>query len=156
MSTFIGEYQAKLDAKGRLSVPAAFLRRLSPDDLSQGFVLKEDLFERCLALYPMAEWQRQTQLVLDRADPFTRAHAQFSRAFGKGAVEVTADAAGRVLVPRRLVDFAGIEKEVVVAGNGPVIEIWSAEGYRQMWEQAPAFEDLARAALADARKTDER
>ncbi len=128
MITFIGDYTVKLDAKGRLSFPAAFKRQMK-EMTSDGFVLKRDVFEKCLILYPMEEWERQNAMIRARTNTYNKEHAKFLRMFYSGTAEVTLDANSRMLIPRRLLDYAEIGDELVLAGQSGRIELWSGETY---------------------------
>lgn len=129
MTTFIGDYSVKLDSKGRLSFPAAFKKQMK-EAASEGFVLKKDVFEKCLILYPMEEWERQNTMIRERTNPYNKEHARFLRMFYAGTAELNLDASNRMLVPRRLLDHAGIEDEVVMAGQSGRIEIWPSDMYQ--------------------------
>jgi MraZ protein len=128
MINFIGDYTVKLDPKGRLSFPAAFKKQIR-EAAQDGFVLKRDVFENCLILYPMEEWERQNRIIRARTNPYNKEHARFLRMFFSGTAEVTLDANNRMLIPRRLLDYASITNEVVMAGQSGRIEIWSSEVY---------------------------
>jgi MraZ protein len=80
MITYIGDYTVKLDSKGRLSFPAAFKKQMK-DASSEGFVLKRDVFEKCLILYPMEEWERQNAMISEKTNPYNKEHAKFLRMF---------------------------------------------------------------------------
>jgi MraZ protein len=144
MITFVGEYTIRIDAKGRLVLPSAFKKQVGGAPLSDSFILKEDMYEKCLVLYPAAEWERQNQIIRSRLNPFDKQHNQFLRSFSKGAIEVTLDSVNRLLVPKRLMEFANIDKDVVLSGQDGKIEIWSSESYQKLWESAPDFEELAK------------
>lgn len=128
MINYIGDYTVRLDSKGRLSFPAAFKKQMK-EASSDGFVLKSDVFEKCLILYPMVEWERQAAMIREKTNPYNKEHARFLRMFYAGTAEVTLDANNRMLVPRRLLDHAGISEEVVLAGQTGRIELWPAETY---------------------------
>ncbi len=128
MTTFIGDYTVKIDSKGRLSFPAAFMRQMK-EASSDGFVLKRDVFEKCLILYPMEEWDRQNTMIREKTNPYNKEHAKFLRMFFAGTAEVTLDGNNRMLVPKRLLEHAGIKSEVVLAGQSGKIEIWDAGAY---------------------------
>lgn len=147
MATFIGEYNVKIDTKGRFVVPVAFMRQLDKDSADECFILKEDLFEKCLCIYPYSEWDRQNSIIREKINPFERQHNQFLRSFSKGAVEVSLDSTNRILIPKRLMDYAQIRKDIVLSGQDGKIEIWSAESYEQHWDNAPDFESLAKNVL---------
>jgi len=128
MINFIGDYTVRLDSKGRLSFPAAFKKQIR-EAAQEGFVLKRDVFENCLIMYPMEEWERQNKIIRSRTNPYNKEHARFLRMFFSGTAEVSLDANNRMLIPRRLLDYAGISDEVVMAGQSGKIEIWSSEQY---------------------------
>jgi len=78
MISFIGDYTCRLDSKGRITLPSAFKRQMK-DDVKDGFVLKRDVFEKCLILYPMKEWDRQNQIIRSKTNPYNKEHASFLR-----------------------------------------------------------------------------
>lgn len=113
----IGEYQHTIDEKKRLAIPAK-LRK----ELGKGAVLTRGL-DNCLALYPLKEWEK----LADKLNQLPAGQAEtrgLARAIMSGAVEVEFDALGRILVPDYLKQYAGIEKNVVIAGVFKNIEIW--------------------------------
>ena len=128
MITYIGDYTVRLDSKGRLSFPSAFKKQMK-DASSEGFVLKRDIFEKCLILYPMEEWVRQNAMITERTNPYNKEHAKFLRMFYAGTAELILDASNRMLVPKRLLDHAGISDEVVLAGQAGRIELWPSDTY---------------------------
>ena len=128
MITFIGDYTVRLDPKGRLSFPAAFKKQIR-EALQDGFVLKRDVFENCLIMYPMVEWERQNKIIRARTNPYNKEHARFLRMFFSGTAEVSLDANNRMLIPKRLLEYANIKSEVVLAGQSGKIEIWASETY---------------------------
>jgi len=139
MTIFIGDYTVKLDSKGRLSFPAAFKRQMK-EASSAGFVLKQDIFEKCLILYPMEEWERQNAIIREKTNPYNKEHAKFLRMFYAGTAELALDANNRMLVPKRLLDYAGIGDEVVLAGQSGRIELWASDMYTGV---SSADEDFA-------------
>ncbi len=149
MITFIGDYTVKLDSKGRLSFPAAFKRQIR-EAAQEGFVLKRDVFENCLILYPMEEWERQNKIIRARTNPYNKEHARFLRMFFSGTAEVSLDANNRMLIPRRLLDFAGIGDEVVMAGQSGKIEIWASDRYTGVSEADEDFAAMAEKILGGA------
>lgn len=128
MITFIGDYSCRLDEKGRVLLPSAFIRQMATN-MQERFVLKKDIFESCLVLYPINEWERQNQLLKQQTNPFNREHNKFLRGFSKGTAELTLDASNRLLIPRRLLDEIGADREIVIAGQLGRIEIWTKEAY---------------------------
>lgn len=142
MITFIGDYNCKLDSKGRLALPAAFRKQMAAE-LADGFVVKRDVYDKCLVLYPMKEWERQNQLIRSKTNPFNREHNRFLRMFFSGTAEVQSDAAQRILLPKRLLEYAGIENEAVLAGQYGKIEIWSPVDYESFTKADDEFASLA-------------
>lgn len=131
MVTFIGEYTCKLDSKGRVIFPAAFKKQLSGSN-TERFVVKKDIFESCLILYPNDEWERQVRIVRKKTNPYKKEHSMFLRRFFKGVAELILDASNRILIPKRLLDEVGAEKELIMAGQFGRIEIWPREKYEQI------------------------
>ncbi len=142
MITFIGDYTVKLDAKGRLSFPAAFKRQIK-EGLNAGFVLKRDVFEKCLILYPMEEWDRQNAMIRARTNTYNKEHAKFLRMFYSGTAEVTLDSNSRMLIPKRLLEYAEIGDELVLAGQSGRIELWSGDKYTGVSTTDDDFEAMA-------------
>lgn len=142
MTTFIGDYTAKVDSKGRLTFPSALKKQMeSTSDFH--FVVKKDIFEKCLVLYPMEEWERQNSLIRSRINPYNKEHNKFLRNFYKGTAEVVLDGNNRLLIPKRLLDLVEITKDVVLAGQDGKIELWDKQLYDQVDEPEDDFANLA-------------
>ena len=135
MAGFVGDFQCKVDAKGRISFPSALKKQM--DASSDGrFVLKKDLFEACLVLYPIEEWERKSEQLRRKLNPYNKKHNQFLRNFFKGSAEVMLDGNGRLLLSRRLMEQVDIAQEVVLAGQYDKIEVWAADQYEAI-DDAP-------------------
>ncbi|WP_101447527.1 division/cell wall cluster transcriptional repressor MraZ [Aquimarina sp. MAR_2010_214] len=142
MVNLIGTYECKADAKGRLMMPVAFKKQLSPV-LQDGFVLKRAVFQSCLELYPMEEWNLLMQK-MNKLNRFKKKNNDFIRKFTAGVKVVEIDAAGRLLIPKDLVDFAGITKDLVLSSAVNIIEIWDKDQYEKAIDDAAVdFADLA-------------
>ncbi|OBX22474.1 MULTISPECIES: division/cell wall cluster transcriptional repressor MraZ [Bizionia] len=142
MSSLIGTYECKVDAKGRLMLPAALKKQLAPA-LQNGFVLKRAVFQSCLELYPMAEWEALMQKV-NKLNRFKKKNNDFIRRFTAGVKIIEVDATGRLLIPKDLVAFADISKEIVMSSAINIIEIWDKDKYEQAIDDATGdFADLA-------------
>jgi MraZ protein len=129
MITFIGEYSAKLDDKGRVVFPAPF-KSLMPSDGDMRFVIKKDIFEDCLEMYTFEEWERQSQEVKSKLNFFNRSHASFWREYMRDRAIVEPDSKlGRISIPRKLLESIGVTKEIVFSGSDYKIEIWAKEKY---------------------------
>lgn len=142
MNSLIGTYECKVDAKGRLMLPSAIKKQLSPI-LQNGFVLKRSVFQPCLELYPMTEWELLMQKV-NGLNRFRKKNNDFIRRFTAGVKMIEVDAAGRLLIPKDLIVFSGINKDAVVSSAINIIEIWDKVKYEQAIDDATLdFSDLA-------------
>jgi MraZ protein len=142
MATFIGDYTCKADVKGRVILPMAFKKQM-PADARDQFVVRKDIFENCLVLYSIEDWNRQLEKIRKRMNPYNREHNKFLRNFFKGTAELSLDRNNRMLVPRRLMDLIGAERDVVLAGQDGRIEIWAADAYNKIDMPADEFANLA-------------
>jgi len=121
---------------------AALKKQLDPV-ISKGFVLKRSVFQPCLELYPMQEWEGVMQQ-MNRLNRFVKKNNDFIRRFTAGVKYVELDASGRLLVPKDLLVFSGITKEVVVSSAINIIEIWDKDRYEQAIDEATVdFAELA-------------
>ncbi len=142
MHSLIGTYNCKVDAKGRMMIPAGMKKQLMPI-LESGFVLRRSVFQKCLELYPMAEWQLLMQK-MNKLNRFKKKNNDFIRRFSAGARVVEVDANGRLLIPKDLTLFASISKDVVISPSINIIEIWDKTLYEQVIDDAALdFADLA-------------
>lgn len=129
MVTFIGEYSAKIDDKGRVVMPSA-LKSAMPADSDMRFVIKKDIFEDCLEMYTFDEWQRRSEEVKSKLDLFNREHAIFWREYMRNRAIVEPDGKiGRISIPKKLLESIGVTKEVVFSGNDYKIEIWAKDKF---------------------------
>jgi MraZ protein len=142
MATFIGDYACKVDVKGRIILPMAFKKQM-PADARDQFVVRRDIFENCLVLYSVEDWNRQLEKIRERMNPYNREHNMFLRNFFKGTAELTLDNSNRMLIPKRLLELIGATRDVVLAGQDGRIEIWSAEAYEKLDLPADEFASLA-------------
>ena len=142
MINFIGDFPCKLDAKGRLSLPAAFKKQMLAVG-QENFVVKKDIFEKCLVLYPMKEWQEQVEHLKEKINPYNREHSKFLREFHRGKAELSLDSSGRVLIPKRLLEIISAGKELILAGLDSKIEIWTKEAYENAETNEDDFAALA-------------
>ena len=142
MVTFIGDYPCRLDSKGRVLLPSAFRKLLNGGSESR-CVLRKNLYEKCLDLYSISEWEKQTEMVRAKVNPFNKKHAGFLREFFRGTAEVLIDGNGRILIPKKFFDFAGFSKDVTLAGQDGKIEIWDTETYEKSALGQDGFSTLA-------------
>ena len=141
MTNFIGDYRCKVDAKGRILFPAGLKKQL--EENGNCFVIKKDLFEQCLVMYTSAEWERQNAAIRSQINPFNPEHNRFLRGFYSGTAEIELDNNGRLLLPKRLLDEVGIDKDVVLSGQDTKIELWAESKYDAIAEDPEAFAALA-------------
>lgn len=142
MDAIIGTYECKVDAKGRLLLPAPFKKQLSAS-LQDGFVLKRSVFQPCLELYPMAEWNLMMQKI-NKLNRFVKKNNDFIRRFTAGVKTVEIDNLGRLLVSKDLMSFASISKDVVLSSAVNIIEIWDKDLYEKAIDDTVVdFADLA-------------
>jgi len=142
MTSFIGDYTCKVDPKGRISLPSAFKKQLTTAS-REAFVIKKDIFEKCLVMFPIEEWERQNKIIRSKLNPYNKEHAQFLRSFYRGTVEVELDNMNRFLIPKRLLDEVTIDKDVVLAGQDGKIEIWAKPTYDDQEQNQTEYTDLA-------------
>ena len=142
MVNLIGTYECKTDAKGRLVLSAALKKQLMPV-LQEGFVLKRSVFQPCLELYPMAEWNLLMEKV-NKLNRFVKKNNDFIRRFTAGVKIIELDASGRMLIPKDLQMFSGISREVVLSSAVNIIEVWDKEKYENTVNDTTVdFADLA-------------
>jgi MraZ protein len=142
MISFLGEYESTIDAKGRFLLPAGLKKQL-PVDESVQFVINRG-FEKCLTLYPIQSWKPIFAEIsqLNDFDPKVR---EFRRYFLNGATQVEPDTAGRLLLPKNLVEHASLEKDIVLVSAMNKIEIWDKTKYNEFFESftTDSFSNLA-------------
>lgn len=131
MGQLAGEFECKLDAKGRMALPAALKRQL-PEVEQEGLIINRG-FEKHLVFYTKSEWAKITAK-LAKLNRYKAKNRQFIRTFTRGHTELSLDAAGRVLLPKSLVEYAGITSEVVLLCQFDQIEIWAKDAYTTLWE----------------------
>ncbi|MFT5753380.1 MAG: MraZ protein [Flavobacterium sp.] len=141
MNTLIGTYECKVDAKGRLMIPAPLKKQFA--SLEDGFVLKRSVFQPCLELFPMSEWNIMMAKI-NKLNRFVKKNNDFIRRFTAGVKVVEIDATGRLLIPKDLIVFGQIEKDLVLSSAVNIIEIWDKTLYENAIENATDdFADLA-------------
>ena len=142
MIHLIGTYECRADAKGRLLISSALKKQLSPV-LQEGFVIKRSVFQPCLELYPMAEWNAM-MLHVSKLNRFVKKNNDFIRRFTAGVRMVELDSSGRLLIPNDLQKFAGITKDVVLSSAVNIVEVWDKDKYEKAIDDATVdFGELA-------------
>jgi MraZ protein len=148
MQHFIGSYECKADAKGRIMLPAALKKQLS-NHLNKSFVLKRAVFNSCLELYPLDQWEGLMGKV-NKLNRFNKKNNDFIRRFTAGVKLLEIDATGRLLIPKDLTNHAKISKEVVVSSVVNILEIWDKDLYEKAIDEATTdFAALAEEVMGD-------
>ncbi|MBJ09902.1 MAG: division/cell wall cluster transcriptional repressor MraZ [Flavobacteriales bacterium] len=142
MINLIGTYECKADAKGRVMLPVALKKQLATL-LPDGFVVKRSVFNKCLELHPVSEWNVLMSEV-NKLNRFVKKNNDFIRLFTAGVKMLEVDGNNRLQLPKDLISFAGIQKEIVLSSSVNMIEIWDKEQYEQVLKEASVdFAELA-------------
>jgi len=152
VTNLIGEFECRLDEKSRVILPSGLKKQISPEAQDR-FVINRG-FENCLVLYPMNEWKGTSDKV-NRLNQYNRKNREFMRNFYRGATELTLDNASRLLIPKSLLSYAGIVRDVVLFAFSNHIEVWAKDKYESLWTDETAdFSDLAEEVMGKQDKTD--
>ena len=142
MLNLIGVHECKMDSKGRVAIPAGLKKQLLPV-LDRGFVLKRSVFQKCLELYPMDEWEK-TMSRVNKLNRFVKKNNDFIRRFTAGVKLLEVDASGRLNIPKDLMTYGGLESDIVLSSAVGMIEVWNKEDYENSINDAEVdFGDLA-------------
>jgi MraZ protein len=148
LNTIVGTYECKADSKGRLMLPVSLKNQLAAS-LQEGFVLKRSVFQQCLELYPMTEWNIMMQKI-NKLNRFVKKNNDFIRRFTAGVRIIDIDATGRLLVPKDLAVFASISGNIVLSSAVNIVEIWDKELYEKAIDDSVGdFADLAEEVMGD-------
>jgi MraZ protein len=123
---FTGNIDAKTDEKGRVFIPATFRKQLQQANL-EGLILRKDIFQQCLVLYPECVWDSMVDAIAQRTNPFDSKGRAAMRGFVAGAERIGIDGNGRILIPKRYLESADIQGEVRFIGMDDSIEIWNRQ-----------------------------
>ena len=134
MHTLIGSYECKADVKGRLMLPVGLKKQLV-SSLNTGFILKRAVFQPCLELYSLNEWEILMQKV-NKLNRFKKKNNDFIRRFTAGVRFIELDASGRILIPKELIVFAGITKDLMLTSAVNIVEIWDKNKYEKAIDDA--------------------
>jgi MraZ protein len=153
MSGFIGEFACTIDVKGRFLLPGA-LKKQIPVKEQKSFVIHRGI-EKHLVFYTRKEWERISSEV-NELNLYVKKNREFIRKFNRGATEMELDTSNRLLVPKTLIEYAGIEKDLILFAYGSRIEIWSESEYnRLMKDDQGDFASLAEEVMGKRRKDDD-
>ena len=153
MLNLIGVHECKMDAKGRVMIPSALKKQLLPV-LDKGFVIKRSVFQKCLELYPMDEWQGVMSKV-NKLNRFVKKNNDFIRMFTAGVKIVEMDASGRLNIPKDLMSYADLQSELVLSSAVGTVEIWNKQQYEDTLENPEVdFGSLAEDVMGSLNTTD--
>ena len=152
MVNFIGEYECSLDSKSRILIPARLMKQFPPE-FKEKFIIARSIFQECLVLFPMDAWEENLKEIKTLSQ-FSKDADDFTRKYLNGATEVEVDTANRILLPKKQLEYAKIEKDIILTSNLTKVEIWSPV----MHEKAlgvidpKQFENLAESLLGKKNK----
>ena len=135
---FLGNIEAKTDTKGRAFLPAVF-RKVLQTSGEENLVLRKDVFQKCLVLYPESVWNTRLDLLKNQLRPWKQAHQQMFRQFVSEAEVVSLDGNGRFLISKRLQKIAEIDQDIQFIGMDDTIEIWSPQNLEQTLRSEEEF-----------------
>jgi MraZ protein len=132
MSNHYGEYEITVDSKGRFMLPASYLRQVNDDKVS--FMISRG-FENCLTLYTMLQWQK-VEAVINQINDFNEDARRFKRIFLNGATPIDKDSAGRILLSKPMLEYAGITKDAVFSAQSDKVEIWDKSTFKKEFDMS--------------------
>jgi len=121
MISILGTYECKADTKGRIMLPSGLKKQILPA-LNDDFVVKRSVFNKCLEIHPMSEWEKIVNQV-NKLNRFVKKNNDFIRSYMSGLKIVSVDSSSRLLIPKDLIKFAGLEKEIVLSSSVNIIEV---------------------------------
>lgn len=152
MTSFIGDILCKIEESGRLLFPSNFKKQLEKDQNT--FILKKDIFDKCLVLYTTEEWDKQINIIRLKLNTYNKEHNQFLRDFFKNTAEINLDSNNRMIIPKRLLEQIEAKKEIYLVGVDTRIEIWAKEVYESSSTDEQEFANLAQKLLGNINLND--
>ena len=148
MQHLIGTYECKADSKGRIMLPVALKKQLFKK-IKEGFVIKRAVFNKCLELNPIFEWELLMEKI-NKLNRFNKKNIDFIRRFSAGVRFIEIDSTGRLLIPKDLLKNAGITKATVISSVVNILEIWDKKLYEESISEAKInFAKLAEEVMGD-------
>lgn len=129
MNYFFETYECKIDDKGRLKLPSLLVKHLGESEEKQ-IIIKRAVFQKCIEVYPLKPWEKLVAKI-NNLNRFIKKNADFIRLFTAGVKSIEVDRSERILIPKDLKSFAGLEKEIVISGAGDFFEIWDKQAYEK-------------------------
>ncbi|MDR0823698.1 MAG: division/cell wall cluster transcriptional repressor MraZ [Prevotella sp.] len=153
MLQFLGNIEAKIDAKARIFVPAAF-RKLLQSSGNSTLILRKDIFQNCLILYPVQVWEEEVAKLRSRLNKWDAGQQALFRQFVVDAERLDMDANGRILIPKRYCQMVGIASDVIFLGVDNTIEIWTNEALEKTLIPADDFSSRIQALMNNSTLND--
>jgi MraZ protein len=145
---FKGQYENAIDDKGRVAIPAKMRRALKPE-ANETFTATRG-FEQCIFLYPLDRWEEMEDEFM-RLNPYQREARDFVRTITRWAEDVSLDKQGRIVLPKRLMDFAGLSSEAIIIGSLDHIEVWDPQVFENYLNDVPGdYEAVAERVMGAA------
>ena len=135
---FLGNSEAKTDAKGRVFLPSSFRKQLQAAT-EECLIMRKDIYQDCLVLYPESIWNKQMNELRSHLNRWNEKHQMLFRQFVSDVEIVTLDSSGRFLIPKRYLKLANIDQEVRFIGMDYTIEIWAKEILENPFMDAELF-----------------
>lgn len=143
---FRGQFTYSMDAKGRISIPAKLRKHVSPE-ANDTFVMTQGT-GKFIDIYPLDQWL-VFEKKLEQLNPFDPRQAKFTRMILQHAAEDTLDSQSRILIPQKLIEYAQLEKEVIILGALKKIEIWNPKDFDKYMSETPdTYEQIAAQVMA--------
>jgi MraZ protein len=145
---FIGKFKYSIDSKGRISIPAKLRKYVNPE-ANESFIITRGT-EKCIDIYPLDSWKELYEKKLKRLNTFEPNEARFLRMLLQEASEDSFDTQSRISIPKSLIEYAGIKKEVLILGAMEKIEVWDPETYEAYINESPkSYEEIAKEVMTD-------
>lgn len=144
---FLGNIEARIDAKARVFVPAAF-RKILQSSAQNVLILRKDIFQNCLVLYPVEVWEDELAVLRSRLSRWDKAQQALFRQFVVDAERLEMDANGRILIPKRYLQMVGIVSDVRFLGMDNTIEIWTKDSLDEVMIPADDFSSSIEEAMS--------
>ena len=148
MVSFTGEFESRADVKGRIVLPSDFKKAVGQDEFR--FIARKHIFKNCLEIYPYSYWEEMLKQIRKKLNPYNRDHDRLMRSFFKKTVELQLDGNGRFLIPRRLMEQVGGDRDVILIGIDKKIELWDKEVYYSEEDDPDVIASLTQDILGDS------
>ena len=152
MIRFLGNIEVRADAKGRVFIPATFRKQLQAAS-EERLIMRKDVFQDCLTLYPESVWNEELNELRSRLNKWNSKHQLIFRQFVSDVEIITMDGNGRILIPKRYLQITGIQSDVRFIGVDNKIEIWAKERAEKLFMEPEAFGAALEEIMKEERRT---